>query len=1068
MKQKAIKIFMFLILAISLPMLFVGCNKQTQRLSKPEIAIEETDNQVFVKCTAINNASGYCFQINNIPFISDKPNFNLSEVMVEYKTYVIKAYAIGTGKYTNSRLSNILTYRKQKKFNTPMLNITGTVLSWSAIENAQTYLLKVNNSAPIEFAETQVDIKANLNIFNLINVNKNNTFEVKVKAYNDCNESEYSNTVNYSETSILNSATNLHVSQINNKSYLTWHSEYNNISFKVYLNDVEISTTTSKELEVTQYLTQAKDYIFAVECISDSVLVQNSEKSEPYTHINLIRLSKPEINNIYLDNENNVIVEWNKVENAISYRVTVNQTETYQVYSEKHVFIFESIKNYAQDELSFTVKAIGYNNYLDSAISTQETFNPYSKLSIPEEVKIENVNNIAFLSFKAVENARTYIISVNDVEFESESTYINLSQYVNSTQLYSIKIKCKAYNFFKESDFSEIFNYNHTYFLEKPTNVNAEITNNVLQITWKGQDNAAGYNVKITFESAIIVSTTTINTFNYTLYSGGEYSYCVQALGDNLSYFDGEYSEQQEIVFVKKINAPSNFKYQKDNSYLILSWGRVSNVKHYQLTYNNKTISVLTEKIKILLSEFNKGSYVFELKAIAEDNIYYTDSSVSTLTYQHGNSQNVGELFYVNNNYYDFFIESYEEFVELIDYAHQFQKNNVSFYANFNYSEDLTSNNYYESLKDLFENYNIKDETIRNEVISAIITVNAENNMKLISIAKENTKLTLTFEFTNDVTEELETTVISPDKQFTAYKNGSKLSSIYCETLPTLPAANNINSTMQILNVINNERKPQFETSIKGVNVAGYYNKFIQILNENISATATDYQKALAIYSYLMANTSYDFECEKYVTENNVNFENYFSYNIEGVAKHSKATSVGLAKTFTLMCLMEGVKATYNIALENGIVVGYSTVKIDDEWFIVDFYKSVIINNEINSVNNQYFTYYYFLNNSSELSYLNSTTQSWPENKPATSNINYFENFNTTIGNCKLVVSDIDSITEIVTYCINNNKLALEIQLDMDFSSFVSLVELAKTMDYITDCKYFNNSDKTVFVKIVL
>ena len=477
---------------------------------------------------------------------------------------------------------------------------------------------------------------------------------------------------------------------------------------------------------------------------------------------------------------------------------------------------------------------------------------------------------------------------------------------------------------------------------------------------------------------------------------------------------------------------------------------------------------MIGESKKISLNQFSKGTYIFDLKAIAIDSEYYTDSTISSLTYEHGNSVNTGELFYINKNYYDFYIESYEELKSLIDFAYQFNKEKVSFYANFNYAQDLSSENYYPEYESSFINYSQVDSTIRNEVISAIISIGAKDDMELMNTSQEATKITLTLSFSNNITNKSVNSASIPiDKQFTAYTSGSK-TSLYCESLTSLPEANNINSTKQLLYVLAEGKKPQFETTVKGVEVADCYNKLVQILNSSISSTVSTYQKVLAIYDYLMANVTYDFACQNFVTNNNVNYNQYYSYNIEGVTKNFKATSVGLAKTFALMCLMEGIEATYNIAKDGNTIVGYCTVKINNYWYAVDFSKSILTNNEITGTTSQYFTHYYFLNNSSELSYISSTTESWPQEQSATANINYFENFDTTTGNCKLVASDIDSITEIVTYCAYNNKYALEVQLGMSMDKFKSIISLAKMGGVITDCKFFNNNDSTVFAQIII
>lgn len=1066
MKQKAKRLLLILVLACTMPLLFVACNKKPEPLSKPQISLVNTETEFAVNSTEIANANGYCFEVNGIPFLSKTPTLDLTEIITEYKTYVIKAYAVGSGKFANSKSSNIITYKNNATFETPILNINATTLTWSEITGAECYVLYVNNTA-VEISQNQVDIKQNEEIFNLLNLNQNNTFTVKVKETTEIFESEMSNVINYAEVSNLLPPTELKVEMVNNKVVLSWQANYIGLTYNVFMNNELISSTKQKQIDVTSFITDATNYSFKVQAISNNQLVSDSELTEEVVYSNYLKLATPQISDITLDDNYNVTVNWQNIENAISYNVLINATKTVQVFANKLVLTQQEVKELLTEQITFQVMANGYNNYLNSDLSTQKGINPYKNLSAPTNLKVERQNELTYLSFTAIQNATIYVVQIDDITFETDKTYINISEYVTQTTTYSIKIKCKAHNFFKESSFSNVLNYAHSYILSAPTNLSVSVVNSILALSWNAVENAVNYNIKITFDSATFVLTTTSNFYEYAVYSGGVYECSVMAIGDGINYFSSSYTKPQSVSVVRQINSPSNFIFSKDNSYLTLTWSKVANARCYELSYNNKVVNLTNEKLKLELSEFDAGTYVFSLKAIAVESEFYTDSTTSILSYKHGNQTNIGEVFYANGDYHDFFIESYEELVNLISYAKVFNKEKIKFYGNFNYHKDLTDN-FYADYVNVIDGYSKSDNSIKNEIISAIISLNATEEMQYVSFSKVDTLFTLKLNFaTSKTLKTVDGTNYAVDKQFTPYVNGSRTGGVLSETLETLPTANVVATTDQLLYVINENKKPTFASTVRGSEISEYYNNFVKILNENLSKDASTYKKILTIYDYLTYNTIYDFACQNYITENNVSdYYNYYSYNIDGVAEYGKATSVGLAKTFALLCKMEGINATYNIANENGTIVAYNTVECDGEWYVVDFFKSVFINNQLNNENYQYFTHNYFMNNSSELGYINATTESWPHKQEVTKNVDYFNNY-INIGLSSLVVTDEDSLMVIAAYCIVSNRFALEIKYTISEHQLESAIQATIDEGMISDCKIFYHNNKA-YIKITL
>lgn len=129
------------------------------------------------------------------------------------------------------------------------------------------------------------------------------------------------------------------------------------------------------------------------------------------------------------------------------------------------------------------------------------------------------------------------------------------------------------------------------------------------------------------------------------------------------------------------------------------------------------------------------------------------------------------------------------------------------------------------------------------------------------------------------------------------------------------------------------------------------YNYARRLLVRIISDDMSDAEKVHAIYDWIMWNVQYD-EASTKVDNPGV----YKSYYLEGVLTDTEAFAVcdGMAKTFVLLCNMEGIEAVRVTGRAGDSVAGMSSaeaaryknenwgghawnkVKIDDEWYVVD------------------------------------------------------------------------------------------------------------------------------------
>ena len=114
------------------------------------------------------------------------------------------------------------------------------------------------------------------------------------------------------------------------------------------------------------------------------------------------------------------------------------------------------------------------------------------------------------------------------------------------------------------------------------------------------------------------------------------------------------------------------------------------------------------------------------------------------------------------------------------------------------------------------------------------------------------------------------------------------------------------------------------------------YNKAKDVLRNIISNDMNDFEKALAIYEYLIDSVVYDHDT--YADVDAIPSAENACYYLEGVFDYGKAVCDGKSKAFLLLCGIEGVRSVrefgYNDSEEAGHAWNY--VNIDGVWYCVD------------------------------------------------------------------------------------------------------------------------------------
>ena len=118
------------------------------------------------------------------------------------------------------------------------------------------------------------------------------------------------------------------------------------------------------------------------------------------------------------------------------------------------------------------------------------------------------------------------------------------------------------------------------------------------------------------------------------------------------------------------------------------------------------------------------------------------------------------------------------------------------------------------------------------------------------------------------------------------------------------------------------------------------YLKANQVIDEIIKPGMTDYEKTVAIWEYLEKNTVYEIEAYEYAKQNNFSmegatgFENTF--NTYGILCNGKGVCQSYAYTFKLLAHTCGIESDVVVGTMNNVDHAWNAIKIDGKWYMID------------------------------------------------------------------------------------------------------------------------------------
>ena len=220
------------------------------------------------------------------PNVTENTYYNLD--LSSIGTYIIKIRAVGVNTEGTTIYSDYVSYSfvKSNKLATPVVSVSDKTVTWTAVDNAATYNVRVlNSNKEVLFENTQSELTISLDDEKYTAVGK---YTIQVKAIPEASKTEYANSdagVNYYK--VTQKLATPSISNISATS-IRWTSISGISSYKLYLykvdGDVETlidtySTTSNSYSFTYMDLEDEGKYYCLLEAIGDDEIYLNSDKS---------------------------------------------------------------------------------------------------------------------------------------------------------------------------------------------------------------------------------------------------------------------------------------------------------------------------------------------------------------------------------------------------------------------------------------------------------------------------------------------------------------------------------------------------------------------------------------------------------------------------------------------------------------------------------------------------------------------------------------------------------------------------------------------------------------------
>lgn len=328
------------------------------KLQTPKVEYQSNDSGKFL--IADNNilASGYtfyiCFDTKNandiyeyVAFNTDKFYLDVSNIFTNAQDYYYYGKCLGEGKYQDSNFSQVYTLSNMHDLSTPNLALSGTMLSWTAVDNVKSYQVYDGNNVINTTTQTNYDFSS------YINSTASVSFSFSIKALGKTNyyDSLKSNSVSYTKTFTLEQVSGLSFNEVTKT--LSWNSVTNADSYHIVLSTGKECDSKTNSVNLSNLINGVGVYTFKVRAIGTGNFV-SGEYSELASYTQTEKLNAVTNIKVVTLNDTQISVVWDAPENAQTYTIIVDGEVVYQAHS---------LTSYTLEKNSASVVQVVVNGY---------------------------------------------------------------------------------------------------------------------------------------------------------------------------------------------------------------------------------------------------------------------------------------------------------------------------------------------------------------------------------------------------------------------------------------------------------------------------------------------------------------------------------------------------------------------------------------------------------------------------------------------------------------------------------------------------------------------------------
>ncbi|MDD4350872.1 MAG: transglutaminase domain-containing protein [Clostridia bacterium] len=979
------------------------------KLSSPTgLRINKDNTKTELVFSADSNSQNFALTINNEKAILssnqiESGKINLEDVgydLSEVGEYVISLQALGYEHFLSSDISALSpTYTVRATLNAPeIMSIQREedyyYITWTSDSNCKTYVLYINSNlyrsgiATKQILLPTSDITTNSIVVYVI-----------AEGYDFYDNSLPSESRSFNATLSLNIPTNIHITS---SGYLTFDAVTNANAYLINIDGVNHKIYTTY-VDLRQYFTIAKIYTLKIKSIFESDEdYAESLFSEEY-EIAYIKIIE-KVDNLYFGTNKDMYKLYFDIdqEGAESYQIMISKSGISRLFSVTSSPV--DLTNYFTADGVYTINIRAMSDspyYLTSTWSDSIECQFITKLSIPSNVMLDDRNGY-ILTFDPVYFASSYTVTVNSTSFTTTNTTIDLTQYFTIATQYNISVQANANanDYFTDSDPYQCDPYDLYIQLDVVQNFDVVLSDNAYIATFGNLSNCQGYQLYI-FNTTTNIgnwsSLFTDNPYDFTnlLSQAGNYLFRLRAVGITQYYLNSETASINETIVQLSIADVTGLTHTHNTSGFSISWNASDYASGYEVYVNNTLVDNNYQTTSILLNDYviDEGQYTF--KVIALGSGYYANAQLVSITHNYTmlyQSDFARKEVFMYGNYWDYDLNDYENFENVIWQQFLFRDNTIKVFIT--------------SVAELAQQYMTKynNNTIilnttnniilRNLVSGAIneypeyaaigeITINSSASVYNISFVNQmNLDNTTTF-----TTSESENPINFAGDIVTTYSDRASNFEAFAINTAQIEEVI-VSNSEQLFMVVQYGARPVFTSNCVAKTI---YDNAKQVLREIISNDMDTYEKIVAIFDYVQKTNVYDFDLLNYIQENSgsvTEVGHYKDFYLEGILLDTdNAVSVcdGIAKTFVLLCRIEGIEAIKINGSANGGNHAWAKVKYNGNWYIVD---ATWADQSLSAV--EYVTHWYFMESDANMT---SHSAYWPIDSEYVANesLDYYE-----------------------------------------------------------------------------